>query len=179
MDIEQLSLTLSLFLSNPNPTIIDPLSLLLSLPSYQGNRTTFPPISTTLTLVFTPTRFFSSLFIYIFMHLQAYSSHHTQDLEDVDSQNSNFSKGHRCSFWSASFTFGQALGGHMTAHRKVISKMNSEEKKKESNECRFYECRICPLRFKSPQALGGHMDARRCHSILKLPHLRAFLPFYR
>ncbi|KAL4178719.1 hypothetical protein AMTRI_Chr13g116530 [Amborella trichopoda] len=180
--IEPLSLTLSLSPYQPNPTTttIHHLSSSISLSSYQDNRTASQPISTSLTLsVLQHDSSYLSLST-CSSTCEQYSGNHTQDLEDVGerkpithdfgigdtqvSQNSNnhvqeFSNGHRCDLCSKSFTSGQALGGHMTIHRKVLPKMNSKEKKRESNGERFYECMVCKKLFKSSQALSGHMRA--------------------
>ncbi|KAL4178723.1 hypothetical protein AMTRI_Chr13g116570 [Amborella trichopoda] len=157
--IEPLSLTLSLSPYQPNPTTIHHLS------SY---RTASQPISTSLTLS-VPQHDSSYLSLSTCSSTcEQYSGNHTQDLEDVGerkpithdfgigdtqvSQNSNnhvqeFSNGHRCNLCSKSFTSGQALEGHMTIHRKVLPKMNSKEKKRESNGERFYECMILYFLF--------------------------------
>ncbi|KAL4178721.1 hypothetical protein AMTRI_Chr13g116590 [Amborella trichopoda] len=177
MDSEPLSLTLSLSPYQPSPTTIHPLFSSLSLPLYQDNGT----ISTTLLSLPQQDSSHPSLISYSSTSKQ-YSANHAQDLEDVaehsfvtrdfgnghtkDLQNSSnhvqdFSNCHRCNLCSKSFTSGQALGGHRTIHREVLSKMNSKEKKRERNGERFYECRVCRKGFKSSQALGGHMGAHR------------------
>ncbi|KAL4194955.1 hypothetical protein AMTRI_Chr05g71030 [Amborella trichopoda] len=196
--IEPLSLTLSLSPYQLNPTILDHLSSSVSLSSYKDNHTTSQPISTTLTL-FLPQQDSSHSDLFTDSSTcKQYFGNHTQDLKDVgeynpithyfgigDTQDSqkngnhvqDFGNGHRCNMCRKSFTSGQAHGGHMTIHREVLSKLNSEQKKNESNGRRFYECRVCRKRFKSSPALGGHMGAHRSPFNIEASSSKSFFPF--
>uniref|UniRef100_J3MMJ1 C2H2-type domain-containing protein n=2 Tax=Oryza brachyantha TaxID=4533 RepID=J3MMJ1_ORYBR len=65
---------------------------------------------------------------------------------------------YKCSVCGKVYMCYQALGGHMTRHRKLLAQVVTDHKlfSNGSEATKMHRCSICPLAFTSRQALGGH-----------------------